>query len=123
VPQSVGCRCCPRRIAKYSIEVFGDADGVGVIDETGFIKKGVRSVGVKRQYTDTAGKIENCQIGTFLSYATLKGHVFLDRRLYLPEDWCQDTERRTQAKVPAQVVFQTKPGQALEMLAHAWQVL
>jgi SRSO17 transposase len=108
-------------LLKYSIEVFGDADGVGVVDETGFIKKGAHSVGVKRQYTGTAGKIENCQVGTFLSYATLKGHVFLDRRLYLPEDWCRDGERRTQAKVPAEVVFQTKPEQAIEMLAHAWQ--
>ena len=108
-------------LLKYSIEIFGDADGVGVVDETGFIKKGERSVGVKRQYSGTAGKIENCQIGTFLSYVTLKGHVFLDRRLYLPEDWCQDAERRSQAKVPAEVVFQTKPEQAMDMLAHVWQ--
>jgi SRSO17 transposase len=78
-------------------------------------------VGVKRQYSGTAGKIENCQIGTFLSYATAKGHVFLDRRLYLPAEWCSDAERRAQAKVPADVVFQTKPEQALVMLAQAWQ--
>jgi SRSO17 transposase len=108
-------------LLKYSIEVFGDADGIGVVDETGFIKKGQRSVGVKRQYSGTAGKIENCQIGTFVSYATVKGHVFLDRRLYLPEEWCNDPERRAQAKVPAEVVFQTKPEQAMAMLAHAWQ--
>jgi SRSO17 transposase len=69
----------------------------------------------------TAGKIENCQIGTFLSYATVKGHVFLDRRLYLPEEWCNDAERREQAKVPADVIFQTKPEQAMEMLERAWQ--
>ena len=97
------------RLLKYSIEVFGDEDGIGVVDETGFIKKGKRSAGVKRQYSGTAGKIENCQIGTFLSYATCKGHVFLDRRLYLPEEWCRDAERRAQAKVPADVVLQTKP--------------
>ena len=92
-----------------------------MVDETGFIKKGLRSVGVKRQYSGTAGKIENCQIGTFLSYATGKGHVFLDRRLYLPEEWCQDAERRAQAKVPEDVSFQTKPEQAMAMLEQAWQ--
>ena len=109
------------RLLKYSIEVFGDEDGIGVVDETGFIKKGNRSVGVKRQYSGTAGKIENCQIGTFLSYATAKAHVFLDRRLYLPEEWCNDAARREQAKVPTDVVFQTKPEQAMVMLEHAWQ--
>lgn len=108
------------RLLAYTIEVFGDEDGIGVVDETGFIKQGTRSVGVKRQYSGTAGKVENCQIGTFLSYATVKGHVFLDRRLYLPEEWCNDAERRAQAKVPQDVVFQTKPEQALAMLRHAW---
>ena len=92
-----------------------------MVDETGFIKKGTRSVGVKRQYSGTAGKIENYQIGTFLSYATAKGHVFLDRRLYLPAEWCNDAERRAQAKAPADVVFQTKPEQAMAMLTQAWQ--
>jgi len=108
-------------LQKYIVEVFADEDGIGVVDETGFIKKGTRSVGVKRQYSGTAGKIENCQIGTFLSYATAKGHVFLDRRLYLPEEWCNDAERCAQAKVPADVVFQTKPEQAMAMLTQAWQ--
>ena len=109
------------RLLRYTIEVFGDEDGIGVVDETGFIKKGTHSVGVKRQYTGTAGKIENCQIGTFLSYVTVKGHVLLDRRLYLPEEWANDPERREEAKVPAEVVFQTKPEQAMAMLEHAWQ--
>jgi SRSO17 transposase len=108
-------------LQKYIVEVFGDEDGIGVVDETGFIKKGLRSVGVKRQYSGTAGKIENCQVGTFLSYATPKGHVFLDRRLYLPEEWCNDAERRTQAKVPEDMSFQTKPEQAMAMLEQAWQ--
>ena len=108
-------------LQEYVVEVFADEDGIGVVDETGFIKKGNRSVGVKRQYSGTAGKIENCQIGTFLSYATVKGHVFLDRRLYLPEEWCNDAERRAQAKVPADVIFQTKPEQAMEMLERTWQ--
>jgi SRSO17 transposase len=109
------------RLLRYAIEVFGEEDGIGVVDETGFLKKGTHSVGVKRQYTGTAGKIENCQIGTFLSYVTAKGHVLLDRRLYLPEEWAHDPERREQAKVPADVVFQTKPEQAMAMLEHAWQ--
>ena len=109
------------RLLQYVIEVFGEEDGIAVVDETGFIKRGTRSVGVKRQYSGTAGKVENCQIGTFLSYATTRGHVFLDRRLYLPEEWCKDSERRERAKVPEDVVFQTKPEQAMAMLEHAWQ--
>lgn len=103
------------------IEEFGDEDGIGTVDETGFIKKGNRSVGVKRQYSGTVGKVENCQVGTFLSYATAKGHVFLDRRLYMPEEWCNDPERRARAKVPEWVSFQTKPQQAIAMLEHAWE--
>ncbi len=78
-------------------------------------------MGVKRQYSGTAGKVENCQIGTFLSYATPSSHVFLDRRLYLPETWCVDQERRVKAKVPVAVEFQTKPEQGREMLKHAWK--
>ena len=109
------------RLQRYAIEVFGEAEGIGVVDETGFLKKGTHSVGVKRQYSGTAGKVENCQIGTFPSYATTKGHVFLDRRLYLPKEWCADPERRGRAQVPADVVFQTKPEQAMAMLEQAWQ--
>ena len=105
---------------QFVCETFGDADGIGVVDESGFIKKGTHSVGVKRQYSGTAGKVENCQIGTFLSYASAFGHVFVDRRLYLPEEWSADAERRAQAKVPADVAFQTKPQQASAMLASAW---
>jgi SRSO17 transposase len=109
------------RLRQFVVEVFGEEDAIGVVDESGFIKKGKHSVGVKRQYSGTAGKVENCQIGTFLSYATTKGHVFLDRRLYLPEEWCNDSERRKRAKVPEDVVFQTKPKQGMAMLEHAWQ--
>lgn len=108
-------------LQQYIIEVFGEEEGIGVVDETGFIKKGTRSVGVKRQYSGTAGKVENCQIATLLSYVTSKGHVILDRRLYLPEEWCDDHQRRAQAKVPEDIVFQTKPQQAIAMLEHAWQ--
>jgi SRSO17 transposase len=109
------------RLQEFVVEVFGEDDGIGVVDGTGFIKKGKHSAGVKRQYSGTAGKVENCQIGTFLSYATTKGHMFLDRRLYLPKEWCNDAERRERAKVPADAIFQTKPEQAMAMLEHAWK--
>jgi SRSO17 transposase len=104
----------------FVIERFGEADGIGIVDETGFLKKGTKSVGVKRQYCGTAGKIENCQIGVFLTYCSRRGYTFLDRRLYLPEEWCQDGERRRGARVPEQVVFQTKSQLAIQMLEHAW---
>jgi SRSO17 transposase len=104
----------------FVTETFGDPEGIGVVDETGILKKGTGSVGVQRQYSGTAGKIENCQIATVLTYATATRHVFLDRRLYLPERWTADSERRTKAQVPADVVFQTKPEQAIAMLEHAW---
>jgi SRSO17 transposase len=105
----------------FVIERFGEADGIGIVDETGFLKKGTKSVGVKRQYCGTAGKIENCQVGVFLTYCSRRGYTFLDRRLYLPEEeWCQDGERRREARVPEQVVFQTKSQLAIQMLEHAW---
>jgi SRSO17 transposase len=108
-------------LQRFVVEVFADEEAIGVIDETGFIKKGNRSVGVKRQYSGTAGKIENCQIGTFLSYATGKGHAFLDRCLYMPSEWCNDPERRARAMVPEEVSFQTKVAQAMAMLKQAWK--
>ncbi len=92
-----------------------------MVDETGFLKKGTRSAGVKRQYTGTAGKVENCQVGIFLAYVAPRGQTFLDRRLYLPQEWCEDPERRRAAKVPQDVTFRTKPQLAAEMLRHAWQ--
>lgn len=110
------------RLQQFVVEVFGDAEGIGVVDETGFLKKGDKSVGVQRQYSGTAGKRENCQVGTFLSYASRHGHVFLDRCLYLPESWSTAPERRAQAKVPEHVVFETKPQQAAKMLQHAWEM-
>lgn len=106
----------------FVVEVFGDEDGIGVVDETGFLKKGHKSVGVKRQYSGTAGKVENCQIGTFLVYVSPRGFAFLDRRLYLPREWCDDAQRRAEAKVPPEVEFRTKPQQAVEMLEHAWEL-
>jgi SRSO17 transposase len=110
------------RLQQFVVQVFGDEEGIGVVDETGFIKKGDKSVGVQRQYSGTAGKRENCQIGTFLSYASRHGHVFLDRRLYLPESWSAAPDRREQAKVPESEVFETKPEQAVKMLQHAWEM-
>ena len=105
----------------FVIEQFGDGDGIGVVDETGFLKKGEKSAGVQRQYSGTAGKTENCQLGVFLTYATRQGHTFLDRRLYLPECWCADAERCAEARIPADVIFETKPEQAVQMLRHAWE--
>jgi SRSO17 transposase len=109
------------RLQAFIIETFSDPEGIGVVAETGFLKKGTGSVGVQRQYSGTAGKVENCQVATVLSYATPKGQVFLDRRLYLPESWSADAERRKKAKVPQAVGFQTKPEQAMAMLKHAWE--
>src|SRR6478672_9016312 len=74
----------------FVAEAFGDPEGIFVVDETGFLKKGTRSVGVQRQYSGTAGKVENCQIGVFLAYASLKERTFLDRELYLPKEWAED---------------------------------
>lgn len=103
----------------YVVEHFGDPDGVLVVDETGFLKKGVKSVGVKRQYSGTAGRIENSQIGVFLAYASEAGHAFLDRELYLPQEWADDAARQRAAGVPAAVRFQTKPQIARRMLERA----
>jgi SRSO17 transposase len=103
----------------YANEKLGDSDGVLVVDETGFLKQGKRSCGVKRQYSGTAGRIENCQIGVFLTYASPKGHTLIDRRLYIPKDWFEDKERCKKAGIPDTVAFQTKPEMALEMIKLA----
>ena len=103
----------------YVVERLGDPRAVLVIDETGFLKQGTKSVGVKRQYSGTAGRIENCQIGVFLTYATPTGHVLLDREFYLPREWADDTERRQEAGVPEEVAFATKPELAWRMLERA----
>lgn len=112
------------RLEQFVSERFGDAEGIGVLDETGIPKKGTRSVGVAKQYCGAVGKLENCQVATLLTYASPRtgGHVFLDRRLYLPEAWCGDVERRRRARVPEPVRFQTKPQQARAMLEHAWEL-
>ena len=103
----------------YVVEHLGDARAVLVIDETGFLKKGTKSVGVQRQYSGTAGRIENCQIGVFLAYTSPQGRTFLDRELYVPKEWAADRERRREAAVPETVEFRTKPQLARVMLERA----
>jgi SRSO17 transposase len=105
----------------YVVEQLGHLDAVLVIDETGFLKKGTHSVGVKRQYSGTAGRIENCQIGVFLAYASPRGRTFLDRELYLPKEWANDPGRRTEAGVPEAVAFATTPQIARQMLERAFK--
>ena len=107
------------RQREYVIETLGEEAGVLVIDETGFLKQGKHSCGVKRQYSGTAGRVENCQIGVFMSYAGSKGYCPIDRKLYMPQEWIEDPERRRKAGVPEDVVFQTKPQIALDMLKEA----
>src|SRR4051794_35811675 len=103
----------------YVVEHLGDPDGVLIGDDTGFVKKGVRSAGVQRQYSGTAGKVENCQIGTFLAYASSKGRALIDRELYLPRSWTDDPDRCDRAAVPSAVGFATKPEQARTMIERA----
>ena len=103
----------------YIVEHLGDPQAVLVVDETGFLKKGQHSAGVARQYSGTAGRVENCQIGVFLTYATPQGHVLLDRELYLPQAWTDDVERCERAGIPPERSFVTKPQLAQQMLARA----
>jgi SRSO17 transposase len=102
----------------YVVDHLGDPEAVLVLDETGFLKKGTKAVGVARQYSGTAGRIENCQIGVFLGYASRRGHAFLDRVLYLPKAWAEDATRREAAGVPPEVRFATKGEGAKAMLAR-----
>ncbi|MDE1497552.1 IS701 family transposase, partial [Xenorhabdus bovienii] len=98
----------------------GDEQGVLIIDETGFIKKGTHSAGVQRQYSGTAGRVENSQIGVFLCYAGNGGNAFVDRALYLPRQWTDDRARCEAAGIPASVTFATKPQLARQMLERTW---
>lgn len=104
-----------------AVELLGDPEGILVVDETGFVKKGIKSAGVKRQYSGTAGRIENCQIGVFLGYASAQGYALIDRELYLPAEWAQDQARRVEAGVPQRVAFATKPELARQMLERAFE--
>ena len=103
----------------YVVEAFGGPDAVLVVDETGDLKKGKHSVGVQRQYTGTAGRIENAQVAVFLTYAARRGHALIDRALYLPRSWTEDAERCRQAGVPDGVEFATKPALATAMITRA----
>jgi SRSO17 transposase len=105
----------------YVVQHLGDADGVAVLDETGFLKKGEKSAGVQRQYSGTAGRIENCQIGVFLGYTSRHGQALIDRALYLPADWAKDEDRRREARIPTEIAFTTKPKLGLAMLERARQ--
>jgi SRSO17 transposase len=100
----------------YVCETLAAPNALLVIDETGFLKKGCKSVGVQRQYSGTAGRIENCQVGVFLSYASSRGHTLLDRELYVPKSWADDQERCREAHIPLEVTFATKPELAWRML-------
>jgi len=106
-------------LRRHVAENLGDEDAVLNFDETGFPKKGTKSVGVKRQYAGTMGRIDNCQIGVFANYCSRHGHTLVDRRLFLPEEWAMDAERRDASGVPAAVVFRTKPALAAEMIQDA----
>jgi SRSO17 transposase len=106
-------------LCTYVIQHLGDPNGVLVIDETSFLKKGQHSAGVARQYSATAGRIENCQIGVFLGYAGRLGHALLDRELYLPKTWTDDPSRCRQAGIPEDRRFATKPQLAQQMLQRA----
>jgi SRSO17 transposase len=103
----------------YARDNLGHPGGVLVVDETGFLKKGAKSVGVARQYSGTAGRVENCQVGVFLGYATSKGRALLDRELYLPKEWAADAGRRQEAGVPEGVEFATKLVLARRMIDRA----
>lgn len=112
-------------LREYVVERLSDPaekdESVLIVDETGFLKKGIKSVGVKRMYSGTAGRVENCQIGVFLALRTPRGHALIDRALYLPQEWADDAERRAEAKIPAEVGFATKPALACAMLERAVQ--
>ncbi|WP_443034431.1 IS701 family transposase [Streptomyces sp. BE303] len=103
----------------YAAEQLGSPDGVFIIDDTGFVKKGTVSAGVQRQYSGTAGRTENCQIGVFAAYATSRGHALVDRELYLPKSWTDDRERCQAARIPDERAFATKGELARAMITRA----
>ena len=106
-------------VREYALEVLADPAAVLVVDETGFLKQGKASCGVARQYTGSAGKITNCQIGVFAAYVSRHGHALIDRALYLPKAWADDWARRAAAHIPEAVAFATKPRLALRMIERA----
>ncbi len=107
------------QMRRQLLDALADEDAVWNSDETGFPKKGAKSVGVKRPYGGTLGRTDNCQVAVFANYCSPTGHAFMDRRLFLPEEWAQDWARREEAGVPDDVSFRTKPALALAMVAQA----
>ncbi|MFI0420075.1 IS701 family transposase [Spongiactinospora sp. 9N601] len=118
-----GVRWDPRDVRAdlrdYVVEHLGDPGGVLIVDETGFVKKGTASAGVQRQYSGTVGRVENCQLGVFLAYATPRGRALIDAELYLPKSWTGDRARCAQAGIPDDVPFATEPALAAAMLGRA----
>jgi SRSO17 transposase len=118
-----GARWDPRQVRDdlrdYVAEQFGEPGGVLIVDETGFLKKGTRSAGVQRQFSGTAGRVENCQLGVFLAYASSRGRALIDAELYLPKSWASDRGRCAQAGIPDDVGFATKAALAMQMLGRA----
>jgi SRSO17 transposase len=108
-------------LRQYALDHLGDEQAVLVIDETGFLKQGDKSAGVKRQHSGTAGRVENCQVGVFLTYATAQGTAFIDRELFLPKEWVGDLLRRRGAHIPDEVEGTTKPELAKTMLQRAFE--
>ena len=106
-------------VRAYVVEHLGGADAVLVVDETGDVKKGTATAGVQRQYSGTVGRVENCQVAVFLSYAAPAGHALIDRELYLPRSWAADPAQCAAAGIPDKTVFATKPGLARRMLGRA----
>jgi len=109
------------KLRTYVTDYLAANDAVGVIDETGFLKKGRQSAGVARQYSGTAGRVENCQVGVFLAYASAHGQTLLDRELYLPKEWTADRERCRRAGIPDERAFATKPALAQQMLERSFE--
>jgi len=107
------------QVRNYVLEELNSPDAVLIVDETGFLKKGLHSAGVKRQYSGTAGRIENSQVGVFLCYGSDQGAALVDRELYLPQEWAEDRERRSEAGIPETVEFATKPELARRMIGRA----
>jgi len=108
-----------RQLRQVVAQAMGSEQGIGVIDESSFVKWGDKSAGVSRQYCGRIGKIENCQVGVYLGYVTARSAAFLDCQLYLPQSWCDDRERCRAAQIPDEIRFQTKPQIAQTMLAQA----
>jgi len=112
---------CATSLSSYILEHLGDQEAILVIDETSFRKRGKKSAGVKQQYCGTTGRVENCQVGVFLSYVSSKGHTLIDRELYLPKEWIDDPGRRREAGIPEVIVFRTKCELAQQMIERLWK--